>query len=74
LILLDVMMPEMDGYAVCQHLKATAATAAIPILFVSGHATEVEKTRGLALGAVGFVTKPIDPNQLLAQLAALFPR
>ncbi|MBK1641810.1 response regulator [Chromatium okenii] len=72
LILLDVMMPEMDGYAVCQQLQADSATAAIPVIFVTGHVNAAELARGNALGAVGFVTKPIDPVQLLAQIAALF--
>ncbi len=64
LILLDVMMPEMDGYEVCRQLKADAATAGIPIVFVTGHADDAERQKGLALGAVDFISKPIDPEQV----------
>ena len=66
LILLDVMMPEMDGYEVCRRLKADAATAGIPIIFVSGHTSDAERAKGLALGALAFISKPIDPQQVNA--------
>ena len=68
-ILLDVMMPEMDGYEVCRRLKADAATAGIPVLFVSGHTDDDEIERGLGLGAVGFLSKPLDPEALLTAIA-----
>jgi putative two-component system response regulator len=65
LILLDVMMPEMDGYEVCQRLKADASTSDIPVVFVTGHADDEEQAKGMALGAVAYVTKPVDPEKLL---------
>ena len=69
LILLDVMMPEMDGYEVCQRLKADPSTTNIPVLFVTGHADDAEQAKGMALGAVAYITKPVDPEELLAHVA-----
>lgn len=65
LILLDVMMPGMDGYEVCRQLKADIATREIPVVFVTGHATDEERRRGLELGAVAYLSKPVDPDILL---------
>lgn len=70
LIVLDVMMPGMDGYAVCQQLQANPATVAIPILFVTGQIDPAETAKGLALGARAYIIKPIDPAQLLTIIAA----
>lgn len=62
LILLDIMMPKMDGYTVCRHLKADAQTCAIPVLFLSA-LTDVEcESRGFELGAEDFISKPINPE------------
>ncbi|MBQ4890395.1 two-component system response regulator [Shewanella sp. MMG014] len=61
LILLDVMMPEMDGYQVCQHLKSQDETKDIPIIFLTAKVQEEDETKGLALGAVDYITKPISP-------------
>jgi putative two-component system response regulator len=58
LILLDVMMPEMDGYEVCRHLKANPALTKIPIIFVTTLSDVASEARGLELGAVDYVTKP----------------
>ena len=69
LILLDVMMPEMDGHEVCRRLKADATTKDIPVIFVSGHQDADERAKGMALGAVDFVCKPIKPERLLACVA-----
>jgi CheY-like chemotaxis protein len=66
LILLDVMMPEIDGYEVCRQLKGDPATAGIPVIFVSGHTDDAERQKGLALGAVNFVSKPVDPEKVNA--------
>ncbi len=60
-ILLDVMMPGMDGYTVCTHLKADASTANIPVVFITGLGDVAAETRGLEAGAVDYVTKPISP-------------
>ncbi len=69
LILLDVMMPEMDGYEVCRRLKAELSTAKIPVLFVTAHLDDEERVKGMALGAVAYVSKPVDPEELLANIA-----
>ncbi len=60
LILLDIMMPGMDGFEVCERLKADETTKDIPIMFLSAHAEDREQKRALSLGAVDFITKPID--------------
>lgn len=67
-ILLDVMMPDMDGYEVCQQLKQDGATRDIPILFVTAHHEAREETRGLSVGAVDFITKPINPAVVRARV------
>ena len=61
LILLDIMMPEMDGYEVCKLLKSQAETKDIPIVFLTAKSQEDDETKGLALGAVDYITKPISP-------------
>ncbi len=63
-ILLDVMMPDMDGYEVCARLKADPLTSDIPIIFITGMGDTVAETRGLELGAVDYITKPISPSVL----------
>ena len=68
LILLDVVMPEMDGFEVCQRLKADEATAHIPVIFVTAHSDAAQETKGLELGAVDFIAKPINPNVLRARV------
>lgn len=70
LILLDLMMPGMDGHETCRRLKADPATAAIPVIFVTGRADAHEQAVGRALGALDYLQKPIDPIQLLARVAA----
>ena len=62
LILLDVMMPEMDGYQVCKHLKADHSTADIPVIFLSANTQVEDIKRGFELGAVDYITKPINPE------------
>ncbi|MBF0193458.1 MAG: response regulator [Magnetococcales bacterium] len=64
LILLDVLMPGMDGYEVCRRLKVEPATAKIPIIFVTGK--DADKTKEKEFGAVGTITKPVDPVALKA--------
>jgi sigma-B regulation protein RsbU (phosphoserine phosphatase) len=61
LILLDIMMPEMDGYEVCKRLKADDQTKDIPIIFVTAMGQESDETKGLELGAADYITKPISP-------------
>ncbi|MBF0560565.1 MAG: response regulator [Alphaproteobacteria bacterium] len=61
LILLDVIMPEMDGYSVCEQLKKQPVTASIPIIFVTALNDVTAEMRGLELGAMDYITKPISP-------------
>ncbi len=68
LILLDIMMPEMDGYAVCRHLRQQAATRDIPIIFLTAKASVEDEEFGLKLGAVDYITKPISPPVVLARV------
>ena len=68
LILLDIMMPQMDGYEVCRRLKAVAATRDIPVIFVTARADEDDERTGLELGAVDYITKPISPAILMARV------
>ena len=68
LILLDIMMPEMDGYEVCRRLKAAAATRDIPVIFLTARSDTDDERAGLALGAVDYITKPISPPILLARV------
>ena len=68
LILLDIMMPDMDGYEVCQKLKADVATRDIPIIFLTAKAEVEDETRGLELGAVDYITRPISPPILIERV------
>ena len=68
LVLLDIMMPDMDGYEVCRLLKAGAATRDIPVIFLTARADTEDERRGFALGAVDYVTKPVSPPILLARV------
>lgn len=68
LILLDIMMPEMDGYAVCTELKADPRTRDIPVIFLTAMSEIENEEHGFALGAVDYVTKPIGPSVLLARV------
>jgi CheY-like chemotaxis protein len=68
LILLDIMMPEMDGIETCQQIKADAATEAIPIIFITANASKKGKLEGLEAGAVDYITKPIDLEETLARV------
>lgn len=70
-ILLDVMMPGMDGYEVCRRLKQDAATAHIPVVMVTALMDAAERVRGLEAGADDFLSKPVDDATLLARLRAL---
>jgi two-component system, cell cycle response regulator len=70
LILLDLEMPEVDGFEICRRLKAQAATMSIPVVFLTGAGAAQEKLRGLEAGAVDFVSKPFDPAELRARVRA----
>ncbi|MBF0455864.1 MAG: response regulator [Magnetococcales bacterium] len=68
LILLDIVMPEMDGYEVCRRLKADIGTASIPIIFLTSQDRTLDEAKGLMLGAVDFILKPIDPFIVRARI------
>ena len=64
LILLDINMPVMDGYEVCSELKNNERTADIPVIFLTAELDDASRLKGLELGAVDYVTKPINPEVL----------
>ena len=68
LILLDIMMPEMDGFEVCEKIKADAQTAEIPILFITSLVDDAHKRRGFEIGAVDYITKPFDEAEVKARV------
>jgi len=68
LILLDVMMPDMDGYEVCRRLKDDPRTARIPIIFVTAMTDTADEIKGLELGAVDYLTKPVNPPIVRARV------
>ena len=68
LILLDVRMPDMDGYTACRLLKANPATQDIPVIFLSGADADEERIMGLSIGGVDYVSKPFSPGELAARI------
>jgi len=68
LILLDIMMPGIDGYEVCRQLKSNAATSDIPVIFLSALGDTEDKVKGLQLGAVDYITKPFQPDEVIARV------
>ncbi len=68
LLLLDIMMPEMDGYEVCRRLKGAEETRHIPVIFLTAMADADDEAKGLALGAVDYITKPINPDLVRARV------
>jgi signal transduction histidine kinase len=68
LVLLDLRMPDMDGFEVCRRLKADPATAALPVIFMTAVDDTAHKVEGFALGAVDYITKPIQREELLARI------
>lgn len=68
LVLLDVVMPLMDGFEVCSQLKANEATRNIPVIFVTAHTDAAQETHGLNLGAVDFIAKPVNPAVVRARV------
>lgn len=65
LVLLDAMMPERDGYDVCQEIRSNPAWAGIPVIMLTARSREVERQKGLALGANDYVTKPFSTRELV---------
>jgi two-component system alkaline phosphatase synthesis response regulator PhoP len=74
LILLDKGLPDGNGFDVCRELKSRPATAAIPIIFLSGHGEDANVINGLDLGAEDFIAKPFQPQVLLARVRAVLKR
>ena len=68
LILLDIMMPGIDGFEVCRRLKEDPATEAIPVIFLSALTDTKDKVQGLQLGAVDYVSKPFQPDEVIARV------
>jgi len=74
LIILDLMLPEMDGKEVCRALKTDSNTQSIPILMLTAKADEVDRVIGLELGADDYVTKPFSPRELILRVKAILRR
>jgi len=68
LILLDIMMPKMDGYEVCQRIRADASLKDISIIMLTAKGREVEKEKGLALGADYYITKPFSTREVIMKV------
>lgn len=74
LIVLDVMLPELDGLEVCKLLRGDPATAGIPILMLTAKAAEIDRVLGLELGADDYVSKPFSPRELVLRIKGLLRR
>jgi two-component system, OmpR family, alkaline phosphatase synthesis response regulator PhoP len=74
LVILDVMLPGLDGFAVCRQMRAGATTTAIPVIMLTARAEEGDRIGGLELGADDYVTKPFSPKELVARVAARLRR
>jgi two-component system, OmpR family, alkaline phosphatase synthesis response regulator PhoP len=71
LIILDVMLPGLDGYEICRRLRQQPQTATVPIIFLSARAGPNDKAVGLRMGANAYITKPADPSMILAKVETL---
>ena len=74
LIILDVMLPEMDGFEICKSLRLDAATAKVPIVMLTAKAAEIDRVLGLELGADDYLTKPFSPRELLLRVKKILAR
>ena len=74
LIILDVMLPEMDGFEICKALRLDAATAKIPIIMLTAKAAEIDRVLGLELGADDYLTKPFSPRELMLRVKKIIAR
>ena len=74
LVLLDLMLPEIDGLEICKMLRRMPATSNIPIIMVTAKATELDKILGLELGADDYITKPFSPRELVLRVKKLLQR
>ncbi len=71
LIILDVMMPKMDGYETCRQLKADDSTRDIPVVFLTAKAQEKEIEEGLKLGAIDYLKKPFEPDEFVEKVRSI---
>jgi adenylate cyclase len=69
LILLDIMLPGMDGYTICEHLKRSESTKDIPVIFISALDSSADKIKGFEVGGVDYITKPFHPAEVLARIS-----
>ncbi|HTI97753.1 MAG TPA: response regulator transcription factor [Dongiaceae bacterium] len=74
LIILDIMLPEIDGFEVCKLLRRDPATAAVPILMLTAKAAEIDRVLGLELGGDDYVTKPFSPRELVLRVKKILER
>jgi len=74
LVLLDLMLPDQDGFEVCRLLRANQAFSSTPIIMLTARTQEYDKVRGLELGADDYITKPFSPKELLARVKAVLRR
>jgi two-component system phosphate regulon response regulator PhoB len=74
LVVLDVMLPGLDGFEVCRRLRGADSTAAIPIIMLTAKADEIDRVVGLTLGADDYVVKPFSPKELVARVRAVLRR
>src|SRR5437870_7198476 len=74
LVILDLMLPDLDGLEVCRRLRSDAATATIPISMLTAKADEVDRVVGLEMGAADYVVKPFSPKELIARIRAVLRR
>lgn len=73
-IVLDLMLPGLDGFAICRALRGDRATAAVPVIMLTARAEESDRIKGLELGADDYVAKPFSPNELIARIRAVARR
>lgn len=74
LVVLDVMLPDIDGFEVCRRIRASKTARALPVIFLSARGAELDRVRGLELGADDYVTKPFSLMELLARVATVLRR
>ena len=74
LVILDIMLPEIDGFEVCKLLRRDPATATIPILMLTAKAAEIDRVLGLELGSDDYVTKPFSPRELILRVKKILER
>ncbi len=74
LILLDIMMPELNGFEVCKQLKNNPDTSKIPVIFLTAKENEIDEILGLEIGADDYISKPISPRKVLARIKSVIRR